>query len=223
MRLYQIKFAIPVYIDLNVGMNRTGIAPGKEAIEFINLAVIRREYGQLVCMFMTVTFAILIFNNAQLSVMMPLNRYYKCKDILLKHGFTKPVIVAGGSPTFPVHAKRKEIECSPGTFIYWDNGYQLACKEQAFIPAALVISRVCFFTFRKTKLCLDQGHKSIAAENTLDKRVYFLNAPELKFIGQSEEHLVCTSTIGSFYIKSAMYYMDCLIIFVPLSPCMKER
>ncbi len=41
-----------------------------------------------------------------------------------------------------------------------------------------------------TKLCLDLGHKSIASENTLDKRVYFLNAPELKFVSQSEEHLV---------------------------------
>lgn len=29
-----------------------------------------------------------------------------------------PVIVAGGSPTFPVHALRPDVECSPGTFIY---------------------------------------------------------------------------------------------------------
>ena len=38
--------------------------------------------------------------------------------------------------------------------------------------------------------CLDVGHKSISAENELNKRIYFLNAPELTFIGQSEEHLV---------------------------------
>ena len=120
------------------------------------------------------------------------------QNILLNDGLTKPVIVAGGSPTFPIHAKRKEIECSPGTFIYWDNGYQLACKEQAFIPAALVISRVISLP-SETKLCLDLGHKSIAAENTLDKRVYFLNAPELKFTGQSEEHLVAEVPLGHQY------------------------
>ncbi len=127
------------------------------------------------------------------------------QNILLNDGLTKPIIVAGGSPTFPVHAKRKEIECSPGTFIYWDNGYQLACKEQAFIPAALVISRVVSLP-SETKLCLDLGHKSIAAENTLDKRVYFLNAPELKFTGQSEEHLVAEVPLGhSYKIGDVLY------------------
>ncbi len=34
------------------------------------------------------------------------------------------------------------------------------------------------------------GHKSVSAENELGKRICFWNAPELKFISQSEEHLV---------------------------------
>ncbi len=180
---------IPVYIDLNVGMNRTGITPGNEANELykncnhiagIQPVGLHAYDGHI--------------RNPDIE-----KRTIECdtafepvlqmQNILFNDGFAKPVIVAGGSPTFPIHAKRKEIECSPGTFIYWDNGYQLACKEQAFIPAALVVSRVISLP-SETKLCLDLGHKSIAAENTLDKRVYFLNAPELKFTGQSEEHLV---------------------------------
>jgi D-serine deaminase-like pyridoxal phosphate-dependent protein len=40
------------------------------------------------------------------------------------------------------------------------------------------------------KLCLDIGHKSVSAENELSKRIYFLNAPKLTFVSQSEEHLV---------------------------------
>jgi D-serine deaminase-like pyridoxal phosphate-dependent protein len=40
------------------------------------------------------------------------------------------------------------------------------------------------------KICIDHGHKSVSAENELARRIYFLNAPELKFISQSEEHLV---------------------------------
>jgi D-serine deaminase-like pyridoxal phosphate-dependent protein len=39
-------------------------------------------------------------------------------------------------------------------------------------------------------VCLDLGHKSIAAENILNERIRFLNAPEVEFIGHSEEHLV---------------------------------
>jgi len=39
-------------------------------------------------------------------------------------------------------------------------------------------------------ICVDLGHKAVAAENPIDKRVFFLNAPELKALKQSEEHLV---------------------------------
>ena len=113
----------------------------------------------------------------------------KLKDELVKQGFALPVIVAGGSPTFPIHAKRKDIECSPGTFIYWDAGYQEGLSEQPFLPAALVISRVISLP-TENLVCTDLGHKSLAAEKDLDHRILFLNAPELKFIGQSEEHLV---------------------------------
>jgi D-serine deaminase-like pyridoxal phosphate-dependent protein len=44
------------------------------------------------------------------------------------------------------------------------------------------------------RLCLDLGHKSIAAENELSRRVSFLNAPDWKAIGQSEEHLVVSAS-----------------------------
>ena len=40
------------------------------------------------------------------------------------------------------------------------------------------------------RICLDLGHKSVAAENEITRRVYFLNAPGLKAVSQSEEHLV---------------------------------
>ena len=50
-----------------------------------------------------------------------------------------------------------------------------------------------------TKLCLDLGHKSIASENELLKRVYFLNAPGLIPVSQSEEHLVVEAGEGHTY------------------------
>src|SRR5690606_15746326 len=78
-------------------------------------------------------------------------------------------IVAGGSPTFPIHIRRMNVECSPGTFIYWDKGYQDMLPEQKFEPAALVVSRVISHPGDKI-FCLDLGHKSIAAENPLNRR-----------------------------------------------------
>src|SRR6185295_7254857 len=93
------------------------------------------------------------------------------KKKLESAGMKVPVIVAGGSPTFPIHAKRKEIECSPGTFIYWDKGYSTSCPEQSFLPAAVLITRIISLP-APGKVCTDLGHKSVAAENEIDRRVY---------------------------------------------------
>jgi D-threonine aldolase len=183
------NLTVPVYIDLNVGQNRTGIAPGEEAVQlYINCSSLKgiKSIG------------LHVYDGHIRDVDFNI-RKQKCdeafpfvekmqQEIKLK-GFDEPIIVAGGSPTFSIHSKRKNIECSPGTFIFWDKGYTDLCPEQNFVTAALVITRIISLP-DKTKLCLDLGHKSIAAENEISKRVYFLNAPELKAISQSEEHLV---------------------------------
>ena len=104
-------------------------------------------------------------------------------------------IVAGGTPTYSIHCKRKEIECSPGTFIYWDKGYQDSLPEQHYSFAALVVTRIVSKPTPET-ICVDLGHKAIAAENPLAQRVTFLNAPGLRPVGQSEEHLVLSVEDG---------------------------
>jgi D-serine deaminase-like pyridoxal phosphate-dependent protein len=104
-------------------------------------------------------------------------------------------IIAGGSPTFPIHARRAaEIQCSPGTFVYWDKGYGDQFPDQPFEPAALVVTRVISIR-GETRLCLDLGHKSISAENEITKRVGFLNGTGLTPVGQSEEHLVVETNV----------------------------
>jgi D-serine deaminase-like pyridoxal phosphate-dependent protein len=180
---------INVYIDLNVGMNRTGIVPGLEALQLyidcnalpgIKLIGLHSYDGHI--------------HDTDLAVRTKrCNESFepvkKLQQSIKEKGYPEPIIVAGGSPTFPIHAERKVVECSPGTFVYWDRGYSLTCAEQPFLTAALVVSRVISLP-DQTKLCLDAGHKSVSAENELNKRVYFLNAPELVLVGQSEEHLV---------------------------------
>lgn len=183
------NIVIPVYIDLNVGMNRTGIKPDEGALEMygycsglsgIKLMGLHAYDGHI--------------HDKELEVRKQEadNAFAQVRQLqqgIRERGYVEPIIIAGGSPTFPIHATRGAVECSPGTFIYWDRGYSLNCEEQLFLTAALVISRVISLP-DEGKLCLDVGHKSISAENELNKRIYFLNAPELTFIGQSEEHLV---------------------------------
>jgi D-serine deaminase-like pyridoxal phosphate-dependent protein len=95
----------------------------------------------------------------------------------------------GGTPSFSVHSQRQEIECSPGTFVYWDKGYQQILHEQKFIPAALVVTRIVSKPAPNV-ICIDLGHKAIASENALTDRVSFLHHSNLKPIGHSEEHMI---------------------------------
>jgi D-serine deaminase-like pyridoxal phosphate-dependent protein len=114
-------------------------------------------------------------------------------------------IIAGGSPTFPIHSRRAGIQCSPGTFVYWDKGYSDSFKEQPFSWAALVVTRVVSLR-GDTRLCLDLGHKSIAPENELANRVFFLNGPQLVPVGQSEEHLVVEAGADHGYKIGDIFY-----------------
>ncbi len=183
------ELKVPVYIDLNVGMNRTGIIPGASAIELY-----------LYCSSLTGIKPMGLhaydghIRNADLNL-----RQVACdtafapvtamKNELIKKGFAIPQVIAGGSHSFPIHCQRQDVEFSPGTFVYWDKGNSDWCPEQHFLTAAIVVTRIVSLP-HETMICTDLGHKSIAAENELTKRVYFLNAPELTAVGHSEEHLV---------------------------------
>nr|WP_067053948.1 D-TA family PLP-dependent enzyme [Mucilaginibacter sp. L294] len=184
----QNNITIPVYIDLNIGMNRTGILPADAlqlyvnclSLPAINMIGLHAYDGHIHDSDYTVR------QKRSEESMAPV---FKLIDDITARGYPKPIIIAGGSPTYPIIAKRAGLECSPGTFVYWDKGYQTAYPEQPFLTAALIVARVLSLP-EEGKICIDLGHKSVSAENELAKRVHFLNAPELKFVSHSEEHLV---------------------------------
>jgi D-serine deaminase-like pyridoxal phosphate-dependent protein len=103
-------------------------------------------------------------------------------------GLPVPVLVAGGTPTFPFHAEQKDRECSPGTTVLWDFGYGDKHVDLPFLPAALLLVRVVSKP-GANRLCLDLGHKAVAAENP-HPRVRFIELPDAPAVSQSEEHLV---------------------------------
>ena len=115
-----------------------------------------------------------------------------------------PRVVVGGTPTFPVHARRPGVELSPGTCIFWDAGYGSQLPDLPFRPAALVLTRVVSRP-GANRLCLDLGHKAIASENP-HPRVQLLNLPDATPVMHSEEHLVVeTPHAGRFAVGDACY------------------
>jgi len=201
----KLETEVTVYIDLNLGMNRTGIEPGEKAIQ---LYISCRDSHGIVPVGLHAYdghIKVTDFQKRTEECNHAFTPVERIKNKLIEKGFDKPAIVAGGSPTFPVHAKRKNVECSPGTFIYWDKGYESLYPEQHFLTAALVVTRIVSLPAPNI-LCLDLGHKSISAENELQRRVHFLNAPELKFVAHSEEHLVAeTPTEHKYKVGDVLY------------------
>ncbi|MBO9730456.1 MAG: D-TA family PLP-dependent enzyme [Chitinophaga sp.] len=195
---------LPVYVDLNVGMNRTGIKPGQAALEL---------YQYLHTLPGIIPVGLHVYDGHLHDTDITI-RKEKCDTAyapvaalaaqITASGLPAPVIVAGGSPTFPIHAQRKDIQCSPGTFIFWDWGYGRNLPDQPFKWAALVISRV-ISVIDETHICLDLGHKSVAAENP-QPRVHFLNAPAATPVSQSEEHLVLQVADSSQYPVGTLFY-----------------
>jgi D-serine deaminase-like pyridoxal phosphate-dependent protein len=96
----------------------------------------------------------------------------------------------GGTPTFPVHAALDvpNVECAPGTCILHDIGYATRYPDLPFEPAALLLGRVISLP-RPGRLCLDLGHKAVAAD-PVGARLVLPGLPHATIGGQSEEHLV---------------------------------
>lgn len=179
---------IHLYIDLNVGMNRTGISPNNEALTLYKHIA---DHPSL-------EIEGLHAYDGHLRNPNPETRKKDCdqafegvlklKERIVQEGLPSPKIIAGGSPTFPYHCKRENVIASPGTTLLWDAGYGSLFPEMDFLPAAVLFTRV----ISKPKagiLCFDLGHKSIAPEMPFP-RVDFLSLKHGKQLSQSEEHLV---------------------------------
>jgi D-threonine aldolase len=195
---------ITVYIDLNVGQNRTGITPGEKAkglytwcaqASGLSIAGLHAYDGHTRG----------TFEERKAASDEAFAQAEKLQVSLRSVGFANIKMIAGGSPSFPIHAKRKEVECSPGTFVFWDKSYLDQCPEQPFENAALVVTRVISLP-DPTHICVDLGHKSVAAENEIGKRVFFPDAPDLKPVSQSEEHLVLYAGEGHAFQPGDVLY-----------------
>jgi D-serine deaminase-like pyridoxal phosphate-dependent protein len=192
-----------VFIDVNVGMNRTGVHPSQAvnlAQELLPLKHLRpaglHGYDGHIHdtdperrrMAADVSFG--LFDEAYQAVR-PL--------------FPYPLVrVVGGTPTFPMHVHRPDVECSPGTFVFWDWGYRQAFPDMPFQYAALVVGRVVS-VIDEHRICLDLGYKSVASENPLP-RVHFLNAPDVTPVAHSEEHLVAEAPDSRLYPVGTVLY-----------------
>ena len=195
---------VSLYLDLNVGMNRTGISPSKEALSLFKMI---HDHKALKA-------AGLHAYDGHIRNTDPAERKRECDSafervLRMKTELEKlevPVleVIAGGSPTFPIHALREGVVASPGTTLLWDARYANSFREMDFLVAAVLLTRVVSKPSDGI-ICLDLGHKSVAPEMNFP-RVWLPELANAEQIGQSEEHLVLrTDEAGKIPIGTVCY------------------
>lgn len=176
-----------VFLDVNNGMNRSG-HPVNEALFDLYLQLYRLPHLQVE--------GLHIYDGHIRDSAFEVRKQRSdtafgfvdtLLDTLQKNGLPRPMLIAGGSPSFTVHTLREGVYCSPGTCVLWDWGYGDLLPDQPFLHAALLMTRIIS---KPTEgiVTIDLGHKAVAAENPIDKRIRILNLTDYELLSQSEEH-----------------------------------
>jgi len=177
---------IGVYIDINSGMDRSGVELGKELTSILNAFPKLTSVKFLGFHVYDGHLRDSNFNDRKAKVEGEISSITKLFNTL-KESNPDLQIICGGTPAFTAHLMEKNRICSPGTCVFWDWGYGDKLLEQDFKPAVLLITRVIS---KPTKgiVTIDLGHKAVASENPINQRVKFLNLEDYTLLSQSEEH-----------------------------------
>ena len=183
-----VGIAIETLLDLNVGMDRTGIAPGPEAVRLVRR--IAASPG--------LSFGGLHAYDGHLhdadrdhlvhEVEAAFAPVWQLRDDLEAAGIAVPLVVAGGTPTSFILASRGDVEVGAGTTVLWDYGQPTISPDLDYLNAAVLLARVVSKP-ASGRLCLDLGHKAIASEMP-HPRLTIFGLEQATFPLHSEEHLV---------------------------------
>lgn len=186
---------LDVLLDLNVGMNRTGIDP--RLPEAVGLYQKLKALPGLNATGLHVYDGHLHQTNLEeraASVRQVWEMVQQFREQLHAADIEVGQIVCGGTGTFDLWSQVDDpaIELSPGTCVLHDWGYALKFPEMNYRAAAFVLSRVIS---RPTadRLTLDLGHKAVSPDQAMGQRVWLPELIDSKQVLQSEEHLVIES------------------------------
>lgn len=197
------EMSLEVYMDVNIGMRRSGIVTEKAIELFKAVALLPNiKIIGLHCYDGHIRETNIDQRNALADEAFEnADRLRKKIEALSNDKLT---LILAGSCSFSSHIKRKDIQVSPGTFVFWDWGYKNLFPDLPFEFAALVVTRIISIIDAHT-ICTDLGHKAVAAENPMP-RVHFLNAAQAEPTSQSEEHLVVKVADSSMYQVGDVWY-----------------
>ncbi len=198
---------VSAFMDLNSGMNRTGVFVGPAAIELYDLIVNSPGLAVAGLHWYDGHNRQEDFEERQTAVLTGWEHFTKFRDQLLMNGFEVPQVVASGSGAFAILAQTEEpnLELSPGTTTLFDADCNERMSELNLRPAVAVFTRVVSHSGGR-RVTLDVGHKSCAADQPAGRRLFFPSIPDAQEVQHTEEHLVIeTSAAGDLEIGQGVF------------------
>lgn len=179
--------AVNVLADVNTGTDRTGVLP-VDLMDFcarcgdlpgISLQGLHCYDGNL---------AAGTPEERRRLVEEKLGEILAAKESAEKRERPLPVLVMGGSPTFPFHAALHDFYLSPGTLFIHDHGYKSKFPDLDFTPGAALLTRVISRPSEKL-FTIDLGYKAISTDQKGAPGV-IVGLPQAEPVSHSEEHWV---------------------------------
>ncbi len=186
------KLKLGVFLDLDVGQHRTGIAPGPEAEALYDYicGAPGLYAGGLHCYDGHNHQETLVERQAAADVCYGIAASFREK--LLKSGLPVPEVAMGGTPTFPCYAPRQDLTLSPGTCFLHDYSYASSFPDLKFEYAAAILARVVSRNTALGTFTIDLGYKGISADPK-GPRGFLPDYESSVAVLQNEEHWVFTA------------------------------
>ena len=195
--------SLQVFVDVNVGMNRTGVS-------LTDAADLYRHIDDLAAIESAGLHAydghLHLRDESQLRVEAEraFAPVWELRDALRAEGRSVPSVVGCGTPTSKFMAEQHEIEISAGTSVLWDAGQPTFSPPVEIENAAILLARVISRPTAET-LCIDLGHKAVASEMS-PPRVKLFGLEDAEHVLHSEEHLVLRSgSAGDYPVGTVLY------------------
>ena len=191
---------IDVYVEINVGQNRCGVAPGAAAVPLV----------QAIAQHTSMRFAGLQAYNGKLqhlrsmaerraAVAQVASDIQATRDALADAGFEVPLVTGGGTGAFGLEAACGQYgEIQAGSYLFLDAEYaenERDPSQPEFEHSLFVLTQV--MSVHADHAVCDAGHKSHAIDAGLPTVLRLDGQPALRFANGGDEHGILRSADGS--------------------------
>ena len=195
-----VSTQIDVYVEINVGQNRCGVAPGAAAVPLV----------QAIAQHASMRFAGVQAYNGKLqhlrsmaerraAVVQMAGDIQATRDALAEAGFELPLVTGGGTGAFGLEAASGQFgEIQAGSYIFLDAEYadnERDPSQPEFEHSLFVLTQV--MSVSADHAVCDAGHKSHAIDAGLPTVLKVDGQPALRFANGGDEHGILRSADGS--------------------------